>query len=67
MRLTSMPCLLFQGFLKNERDNALLSAIEESRRRVSVFLHYSTFTFIYFLSRSNYALFVHWTEKERDF
>lgn len=29
-----------QGFLKNERDNALLSAIEESRRRVSVcFLH----------------------------
>lgn len=24
-----------QGFLKNERDNALLSAIEESRRRVS--------------------------------
>uniref|UniRef100_A0A672PF67 Nuclear pore complex protein Nup93 n=1 Tax=Sinocyclocheilus grahami TaxID=75366 RepID=A0A672PF67_SINGR len=33
VRLTSMPCLLFQGFLKNERDNALLSAIEESRRR----------------------------------
>uniref|UniRef100_A0A667Y6X4 Nuclear pore complex protein Nup93 n=1 Tax=Myripristis murdjan TaxID=586833 RepID=A0A667Y6X4_9TELE len=25
-----------QGFLKNERDNALLSAIEESRRRVSI-------------------------------
>lgn len=31
------PPLLFpQGFLKNERDNALLSAIEESRRRVSI-------------------------------
>lgn len=28
------PCP--QGFLKNERDNALLSAIEESRRRVSI-------------------------------
>lgn len=36
----SLPlCLLRispQGFLKNERDNALLSTIEESRRRVSV-------------------------------
>lgn len=30
----SLPCP--QGFLKNERDNALLSAIEESRRRVSI-------------------------------
>uniref|UniRef100_A0A673XHV9 Nuclear pore complex protein Nup93 n=1 Tax=Salmo trutta TaxID=8032 RepID=A0A673XHV9_SALTR len=35
-----------QGFLKNERDNALLSAIEESRRRseiTSVFLHTRTY------------------------
>ena len=28
-------CASFQGFLRNERENAILSAIEEARKNVS--------------------------------